>query len=205
VSDDLTKTSTNTKTKEKRRAMKTQSSLFSSLIMLGAVMLQGVACSSGNGERHASTEQPIETTPDAGDGDASADDGSASATDPDAAPANTCTHSLCATGESLTASCDPCATTLCAADPYCCAAAWDATCVGEVASVCNQSCTAPPAAVDAGPTTCPHALCATGVALPSSCDACAAQLCAQDIYCCTAAWDATCVGEVSSICGQTCQ
>jgi len=159
--------------------MKTQSSLFSSLIILGAV-----ACSSGSGERHASTEQPIETTPDAGDA---------------------CAHSLCATGTSLTATCDLCATTLCAADPYCCASAWDATCVGEVASICNQSCTAPPADVDAGSSTCAHSLCATGVALPSTCDACATQVCAQDLYCCTAAWDATCVGEVSSICGQTCQ
>lgn len=180
-----------TKTKEKSRAMKIQSALFPSLIMLGAI-----ACSSGNAERHASTEQPIETTPDAGAGDA---DATASAGDGGEA----CTHALCATGASLTPTCDPCATKLCAADPYCCTSAWDATCVGEVASICSQSCTAPPA-VDAGPTTCPHAVCATGVALPSTCEACATQVCAQDLYCCTAAWDATCVGEVSSICGQAC-
>jgi hypothetical protein len=115
-----------------------------------------------------------------------------------------CEHAVCAAGAKLVAACDPCATQLCAADPYCCSTEWDATCVGEVASICGQSCTPKPAASDAGPSTCAHPTCATGGALASGCDACATALCAQDPYCCAVAWDATCVSEVTSICGQSC-
>jgi hypothetical protein len=94
---------------------------------------------------------------------------------------------------------------LCAQDPYCCDVAWDGTCVGEVSSICGQSCTATvdPGASDAS--TCEHAICSAGGPLTSSCATCPAQLCAQDPYCCSTAWDATCVGEVASICGETCE
>jgi hypothetical protein len=117
---------------------------------------------------------------------------------------STCEHAICATGEGLDATCDPCATLLCAQDPYCCNSAWDATCVGEVASICNQSCTAKPPPSEAGPSTCAHASCATGAALASDCEPCVAQLCALDPYCCGVEWDATCVGEVGAICGKSC-
>jgi hypothetical protein len=117
---------------------------------------------------------------------------------------NTCVHPLCTTGIALASTCDPCATQLCAADPYCCSTAWDATCVGEVTSICGTSCTAPPPPPPPGGNTCAHPLCATGIALASTCSPCATQLCTQDPYCCVAAWDATCVGEVTSICGQSC-
>jgi hypothetical protein len=126
-------------------------------------------------------------------------------------PLEACPHSICTTGIALGSSCDACAASVCAADPYCCQAAWDATCVGEVTSICNQSCTAQPdAGADGGdggvtPSTCTHALCALGSALLPTCDPCATQLCAADPYCCQVGWDATCVGEVSSICGKTCQ
>jgi hypothetical protein len=113
-----------------------------------------------------------------------------------------CAHPICATGSALVASCDPCATNLCAQDPYCCNTEWDATCVGEVTSICGQSCTAPPPPT--GPSTCIHPICATGVALASACEPCALQVCGQDPYCCSVMWDATCVGEVISICGQPC-
>jgi hypothetical protein len=47
---------------------------------------------------------------------------------------------ICSTGTKLTASCDPCATKICAADSYCCQTKWDSQCTGEVSSICNQSC-----------------------------------------------------------------
>jgi hypothetical protein len=115
-----------------------------------------------------------------------------------------CAHPICAAGAYLDSSCDPCAALLCSKDPYCCSSEWDGTCVGEVTSICQQSCTAAPPP-DAGPSACTHSICSVGVALVISCDPCATQLCAQDPYCCGATWDGTCVNEVTSICGQTCQ
>jgi hypothetical protein len=123
-------------------------------------------------------------------------------------PLEACAHAMCATGIALASTCDPCAASVCAADPYCCVAAWDATCVGEVMSICQQSCTAPADAGvdgDSGSTSfCAHALCTTGAALVPTCDPCTTPLCAADPYCCEVAWDTTCVGEVISICGKTC-
>jgi hypothetical protein len=52
--------------------------------------------------------------------------------------------------------------------------------------------------------TCAHSICSSGSSLDSSCDPCAGQVCAQDDYCCSTAWDSICVGEVGSICGQSC-
>jgi hypothetical protein len=126
-----------------------------------------------------------------------------------------CGHPICAVGGPLVAACDACATVLCAADPYCCSTEWDATCVGEVASICQKSCTAPPPPVDAGDAgeadggdaaaiSCAHPVCAAGGPLTSGCDACVTQLCAADPYCCASEWDATCVTEVTSICGKPC-
>jgi hypothetical protein len=116
-------------------------------------------------------------------------------------PGGTCTgggscgHPICSTGGKLTASCDPCAQQVCAADSFCCNNQWDSICVGEVASVCHQTC---------GGGTCAHPVCATGTKLTSSCDSCAQQICAADSFCCNNQWDNQCVGEVSSICGQSC-
>jgi hypothetical protein len=53
---------------------------------------------------------------------------------------STCSHAICAAGVKLTSACDPCATKVCAADSYCCGTKWDSVCVGEVASVCGQTC-----------------------------------------------------------------
>jgi len=106
-----------------------------------------------------------------------------------------CTHALCSTGTKLTTSCDPCAAQICAVDSFCCNNTWDSQCVGEVASVCHQTC---------GGGTCAHAICATGTKLTASCDSCAAKICAADSFCCNNKWDSQCVGEVSSVCGQSC-
>lgn len=158
-------------------------------ITVAAVAVAGVvACSQRSGEPQARIEQPI--------------DGVDAAADVDAGP--TCAHAICATGVPLQNTCDPCATQLCAQDPYCCTTTWDATCVGEVTSICNVSCTAPPPPDDGGTTACAHPICAAGVALASSCATCATQLCAQDPYCCSVAWDETCVAEVGSVCGVSC-
>jgi hypothetical protein len=54
-----------------------------------------------------------------------------------------------------------------------------------------------------GSGTCNHSTCETGGALNSSCDTCAANVCANDPYCCTTAWDQTCVDEVAQYCGAT--
>ena len=71
------------------------------------------------------------STRDAGAGST----GSGSGTD-----AGSCGHDVCSTGAKLTRLCDTCAHSICEADSYCCLAEWDAVCVGEVASVCEQRC-----------------------------------------------------------------
>ncbi|KAI8830203.1 Fungalysin metallopeptidase-domain-containing protein [Chytriomyces cf. hyalinus JEL632] len=53
---------------------------------------------------------------------------------------STCAHSICTSGVKLTSTCNSCVAKICAADSYCCTNSWDSICVGEVASVCNQTC-----------------------------------------------------------------
>jgi hypothetical protein len=67
---------------------------------------------------------------------------------------------------------------------------------GDGQTCTNGVCTAVPA--------CEHPICTVGTKLTSGCDPCATKICASDSYCCTNSWDSICVGEVSSICGQTC-
>jgi hypothetical protein len=43
-----------------------------------------------------------------------------------------------------------------------------------------------------------------GSKLSSGCDPCVASICLSNPSCCTSAWDATCVGLVTSSCGLTC-
>jgi hypothetical protein len=161
------------------------------LLPLGAaIALALVACTSGESERPRQVTTRLET----GDGGA------------------TCTHPVCATGVALTATCDPCATKVCLADAFCCGTEWDTTCVAQVKSLCGVTCTAPPLppadagdAGDASTAACAHDVCAVGGVLEPTCDPCATQVCAADAYCCGTAWDTTCVSEVSSICGRSCQ
>lgn len=51
-----------------------------------------------------------------------------------------CSHNSCATGGKLVASCDPCVSSICATDAFCCANSWDNGCVGEVKSICRKTC-----------------------------------------------------------------
>jgi hypothetical protein len=43
-------------------------------------------------------------------------------------------------GPALVATCDACATAVCAADDYCCTTKWDSYCVGEVDKYCSSGC-----------------------------------------------------------------
>ena len=112
---------------------------------------------------------------------------------------SSCAHDLCTSGGKLASSCDPCAQQICAQDSYCCTTSWSSICVAEVGSICGQSCSG-----GGGGSTCSHPICSTGGKLTSSCDTCATQVCAKDSYCCGTSWDATCVAEVGTICGETC-
>jgi len=77
-----------------------------------------------------------------------------------------------------------------------CGPAWSADCIDKVGEVCGSYC---PRTGD-----CDHAVCLEGGPLDSSCDTCAAQICALDPKCCTDEWDAYCVAKVGPVCNQTC-
>jgi hypothetical protein len=62
------------------------------------------------------------------------------APDSGAVSANACAHALCKTGAQLVATCDACATQVCASDAYCCSTTWDNTCVNEAVSICHVTC-----------------------------------------------------------------
>jgi hypothetical protein len=52
----------------------------------------------------------------------------------------TCPHDPCTAGTPLPATCDPCVTAVCAADPFCCNVTWDDRCVQQAQEVCGLSC-----------------------------------------------------------------
>ncbi len=164
-----------------------------------AVSFLVVSCGRVDPEAHQTVAQSVEGPADAGDaGDAGdAQDSEAGAS---------CAHAPCTTGTVLVPGCDPCAAQVCNVDPYCCTVTWDATCVAEVASVCSpDACLVrQPDAGDSGSNACAHPTCTVGIVLLPSCHPCAAALCAADPYCCSVAWDATCVSEVPGICGAPC-
>ena len=51
---------------------------------------------------------------------------------------------------------------------------------------------------------CGHSPCVPGVALNGFCDWCVGLVCSRDPFCCNNSWDAQCVSEVATICGQRC-
>ncbi|MGH9870677.1 MAG: hypothetical protein ACREAA_21280, partial [Candidatus Polarisedimenticolia bacterium] len=115
-----------------------------------------------------------------------------------------CPHDKCIQGNALTTSCGGCVASICAVDPYCCNTAWDNICVARVRTVCNNlTCLE-----SAG--SCNHTLCSFGPTLTSGCDVpplsagCVSQICAADPFCCDDHWDATCINEVTTICGKQC-
>jgi hypothetical protein len=112
--------------------------------------------------------------------------------------ASSCAHDLCSSGGKLASSCDPCVAQICAQDSYCCTTSWSSVCVAEVSSICGKS------TCGGSGSSCSHAICSTGSKLVGSCDTCAAQVCSKDAWCCSNSWDATCVAEVGTICGESC-
>ena len=112
-----------------------------------------------------------------------------------------CSHDKCTTGLALVSGCDPCVSSICQSDPYCCNVSWDSQCVGEVQTVCGSG-------TCAG--NCPHSLCTPGPSntpFTSFCDSpgtCVQLICALDSYCCNFDWDSICVSEVGTYCGLTC-
>jgi hypothetical protein len=51
---------------------------------------------------------------------------------------------------------------------------------------------------------CARSPCTTGPALNGFCDWCVGLICSRDPFCCQNSWDARCVSEVATICGQRC-
>jgi hypothetical protein len=97
-----------------------------------------------------------------------------------------CAHDLCAGGEALDATCDPCVAQICAVDSFCCNAAWDGLCVSEVTSVCGDTC----------PVVCGNGWCEAG----EDCNSCS-----QDCGACPTCGDAVCSwGEDCNSCSQDC-
>jgi len=131
-----------------------------------------------------------------------------------------CSHDLCATGEALSPTCDPCVAAVCAQNGQCCTDTWGEECVGAVEAICglecgggscgdgvcddeSESCETCP--VDCGECgTCEHDLCESGGPLDPSCDECVANVCDFDSFCCEVEWDSICVGEAEEICGLDC-
>jgi hypothetical protein len=86
-----------------------------------------------------------------------------------------------------------CCTTVCILDPTCCSGPWDAGCVALANSDCLGYCGA---AVNGS--------CFSAHSNPS-CDnaACCANVCGQDPFCCSTAWDANCALRASVSCAST--
>ncbi len=107
-------------------------------------------------------------------------------------PVVMCEHSVCMTGDALTDGCDPCVTSVCAADDLCCdeIVGWDTTCVAAVKNgndhpACAHLC-------------CAHNECLAGAALDASCSLCAQNVCMLDSWCCTEEWDSLCVAKAQA-------
>ena len=131
-------------------------------------------------------------------------------------------HDVCQSGAAMDKSCDPCATTLCAADAFCCTTIWDEQCVSEVGQYCGQMCSGTAGAgggtagaggangsgggggVGSGSGTCAHDVCTAGPALVPFCSDCALAVCGKDAFCCILTWDAQCVTEVAQYCPSGC-
>ncbi|MFO0547004.1 MAG: C1 family peptidase [Polyangiaceae bacterium] len=47
---------------------------------------------------------------------------------------------ICVAGPARSPSCDPCTDLICSEDAYCCANAWDATCIQTANEICDQGC-----------------------------------------------------------------
>ena len=91
-----------------------------------------------------------------------------------------------------------CCALICAMDPFCCLTMWDSQCAANA----QINCAPPP------PTPCGSATagsCTVAHSTPSCSDAaCCNAVCSVQPYCCSVAWDQTCVNAAFSICGTGC-
>jgi hypothetical protein len=108
----------------------------------------------------------------------------------------------CTAGTPLSGASDACVASVCAVDPFCCSSGWDGLCVSEVRTVCDSL------TCSEASGTCAHSLCTADGALVNSCDSakadCVSAICAADSFCCATEWDALCVREVETVCGNNC-
>jgi hypothetical protein len=110
----------------------------------------------------------------------------------------TCSHDECVQGGVLEMGCSSCVNTVCGQDSYCCDTQWDTQCVEQAVDWCSLSCGS------GGGSYCAHSECSTGAALSESCSSCASAVCDADPYCCSTAWDWTCIDTVNSYCSMSC-
>lgn len=87
-----------------------------------------------------------------------------------------------------------CCSKVCAADPLCCEAAWDASCVQRAVALCAPQCGDPGAEN-----------CFEAHASHSCRDAnCCLTVCTLDPACCETTWDSGCASAASTLCGPAC-
>lgn len=150
-------------------------------------------CGSSTCSVDAGTEAGTDAGKDAtsdGSSDASKDASDGSTDSGNDSGSNACGECTTHSG-ALKSSCDSCTSAVCSHDSYCCKTAWDAQCVTEVSTYCSSS--------PCGGSSCGE--CSThSSGLSSSCDSCTNTVCTYDSYCCTTAWDSTCVSEVGEYC-----
>lgn len=155
-------------------------------------------------------------TPDSGVADAGTDAGTADAGSSDAGagvdagtPDAGCANVCSAQTFPMLDSCEPCTTTVCLRDPFCCTQRWDATCARAAAAGCPGRCStdggvdggADAGRPDAG---CPSVCSVSSSPIPTSCQPCVQSVCDTDPYCCTTAWDAPCVDRARAVCQGVC-
>jgi len=111
-------------------------------------------------------------------------------------PPPMCEHALCEAGTALATGCDPCVTSVCTTDDYCCDTTWDQVCIGHVKDgAAHPSCSG---------LCCAHSECSPGAALDANCSICAGKICLVDDFCCSSSWDSLCVEAAQSNSSCTC-
>lgn len=104
-------------------------------------------------------------------------------------PGDDCAHDPCIEGGALVDGCEDCVTDVCDDDSFCCTTGWDDICVQLADEHCG--CFA----------ACEHSECVEGDALEDDCNECVTAVCDDDAFCCTTAWDGTCVASAGTLCG----
>lgn len=89
-----------------------------------------------------------------------------------------------------------CCELVCESDPACCAQSWDGACASHAAAI--DVCACPPLV----PCLTSSESCFVPHGSPGCNDIeCCQAVCAQDAFCCTVAWDASCKAQANTLCG----